>query len=679
MTKFTQQITVGEDGSAVTYHLADGHYLLRIREGAVFSAVSTFAASGLLKADIPQYIEAARRTLERAGFRWVELIPGFNSADAEAHFEAIDAVEEVLPVYFEAGLGPESAATPIFDTVNVQISGDERKVIKRLEKLGLIYQPAMSELLAPLHVFNVTPQDGRSVTDRAFDLMEQILATDGVDAAEFDWLKFETFMAVPNDTLFAQQWDMTTIGLPAALDIAAGSPNIWIAAIDSGFDLGHPDINFTTNAGPNPTHFNADQFIAGAPPPYDASSAGVSHGTAVAGIAGAQLNNALGVAGVGGGCSVMPVRLGTVPSANRVAAGVNWAANNGARVASMSLGTSATVAATNAMNNAWTAGLVICAATGNSGGNTTSPAVNFPANHPNVIAVGASDRNDQRKRPASADNETWGSQFDARTDVVAPGVQIWTTDEQGANGYNNNNGGPTTAGGVAYPSSGDAAGDYYSVFNGTSAATPHVAGLAGLIISANNGLTNQQVRDIIESTCAKVNPIMYPYAVTPGRTNGTWHQEMGYGRINVQAAVSAAAPPITPITVITTISPITPITAITPITTISPITSITPVTTISPITPITGITPLTAITPVTVISPVTTVTPITPVTVVTPVTTVSPISPLTGITPITTISPVTAITTISPIMPGTPITLIEPITPIDPIDPIRPVDPVDTE
>ena len=112
----------------------------------------------------------------------------------------------------------------------------------------------------------------------------------------------------------------------------------------------------------------------------------------------------------------MPVRLGITPSADRVAAGINWAATNGARVANLSLTTSGTAAATTAVANAWAAGMVLCAATGNNAGNTTSPAIGFPANHPNVIAVGASDQNDQRKRPESADGECWGSHFGPEID-----------------------------------------------------------------------------------------------------------------------------------------------------------------------------------------------------------------------------------------------------------------------
>lgn len=110
-------------------------------------------------------------------------------------------------------------------------------------------------------------------------------------------------------------------------------------------------------------------------------------------------------------------------------------------------------------------------------------------------------------------------------DLVAPGVFVPTTDIQGTASYN-------TSDGVA--------GNYYQTFNGTSAATPHVAGVAALILSINPGLTQNQVRDIIESTCTKVGN--YNYSTVTGRPNGTWNNEMGYGLVNAYAAVKAIYP-----------------------------------------------------------------------------------------------------------------------------------------
>jgi thermitase len=162
-------------------------------------------------------------------------------------------------------------------------------------------------------------------------------------------------------------------------------------------------------------------------------------------------------------------------------------------------------------------GLVLVAATGNE----DIPESRFPGSDSRTIGVGGSNRSDERKRTGDASSEPgWGASYGPDVDVVAPCLEIPTTDRLGGNGYD--------------------AGDYYDRFNGTSSATPCVAGLAALVRSLRPELSNVDVRSIIESTCDKISPHLYTYANVAGKPSGTWNEEVGYGRINAERALLAA-------------------------------------------------------------------------------------------------------------------------------------------
>ncbi len=331
---------------------------------------------------------------------------------------------------------------------------------------------------------------------------------------------------VPNDTLFPQQWNMTQIqaGGPGTTgwDISTGVATVVVCVLDEGCDLTHPDLQFS---GPG---INLGTMMP------DGSPTG-PHGTACAGIVAGRYNNEIGVAGVAGNCQIMPLAFQNWTE-TEVAAGINYAADNGAQVISMSFGSNSWDHAIidPAIQHAFNTNVVMCVATHNYNSSVT-----YPATNPLVMACGASDQVDNRKSPTSPDGECWGSDFGPEMSVVAPGVLCYSTDIQGNGGYNDNNGGPKNNWAcVNYPVCGDTAGDYIFIFDGTSAATPHVAGLAALLLSQYPTLTNVQVRNIIERTAEKVGTIAY--AETPGYPNGTWNQDMGYGRINVLQALDFA-------------------------------------------------------------------------------------------------------------------------------------------
>lgn len=276
----------------------------------------------------------------------------------------------------------------------------------------------------------------------------------------------------PNDTYYSgYQYGLQTTQTNLAWDVTKGSTGQEIAVIDTGVDYTHPDLDGKTILGYD--------FVADDNNPMDENG----HGTHVAGIAAAETNNATGIAGMAPNTKVLAVRVldasgsGTLDD---IASGIRYAADNGAEVINMSLGCNChTVALEDAVNYAWNKGVVVVAAAGNDGVSTTFE----PASYTNVIAVGAVD---SRDRKASFSN--WGTWVD----VVAPGVQIAST----------------------YP------GNQYVYMDGTSMASPFVAGLAALL--KGQGRTNVQVRQAIELTADPVS--------------GTGKNSK-YGRINSNDAV----------------------------------------------------------------------------------------------------------------------------------------------
>jgi Subtilase family len=159
--------------------------------------------------------------------------------------------------------------------------------------------------------------------------------------------------------------------------------------------------------------------------------------------------------------------------------------------------------------------LVLVAASGNE----NIPESRFPGSDARTICVGGTNREDKRKAVGDTSIEGfWGACYGNSLDVCAPCLEIPTTDRLGALGYS--------------------AGDYYDRFNGTSSATPHVAGLAALILSINPNITNETVREIIETTCDKVRTDVYTYTNVGFKINGSWNNETGYGRINAERALA---------------------------------------------------------------------------------------------------------------------------------------------
>jgi subtilisin family serine protease len=302
-----------------------------------------------------------------------------------------------------------------------------------------------------------------------------------------------------------------------AWDKVTPSPDIKVAILDEGVDITHPDLASAVEGTFDAIDGDADQR----PNPWD------GHGTACAGLAVAVPNNAMGIRGIAGGCSLLAARIAFSPSQNadwvttnsKIRDAIDWAWRNGADILSNSWGGGAP---SNAIINAFERarnqgrngkGSVIVVAAGNE-----SEPVRFPGNLPNVLTISASNEFDEPKTRTSADGEGWwGSSFGPEVDIAAPGVHNYTTDISGEGGYNP---------GGALDS------NYVSDFNGTSSSTPIVAGVAALVLSANPNLREAQVRRILKQTADKVGQVVY--------TNGR-NDQMGNGRVNAVKAVETAA------------------------------------------------------------------------------------------------------------------------------------------
>lgn len=334
----------------------------------------------------------------------------------------------------------------------------------------------------------------------------------GVEFAEPNYIAHASF--APNDPLYPAQWAHNNVGqatkfvggttgtgdadtdTPEAWDLTTGSASLILAILDTGIDAGHPEFAGRVLQGYD--------FVNNDPYPTDDHG----HGTACAGIAAAAGNNGVGIAGVAWGVKILPVKVLNASGAGtytQIASGITYAADSGARVLSLSLGGPASSILQTAVNYAAnTKGCALFCAAGNA--NTRS--IEHPAALPNAIGVGALAPCNQRKFTVSCDCEWWwGSNYGAGLDFLAPGVRIHTTDIRGAAGFS--------------------AGDYFSVFNGTSAAAPHAAGIGALVLSRNPALTNTELLALLQNTCDDLGAL----GVDP---------QTGYGRLNAQRAVENA-------------------------------------------------------------------------------------------------------------------------------------------
>jgi thermitase len=429
-----------------------------------------------------------------------------------AAMEAMESTDEVVRV------------APVFKLGNSKVLATERLSVgftpqtqnsqEILERYGcqIIEEYGINEYLVRLQE-----------SEDPFEITVQLDALPEVSYAEPDFvtigkhipLKPVSSVIRSNDPLLDQQYATKITKAVEAWNIQIGNPSIKIAVLDEGVDTNHEDLAAAIVG----SYDGTDNDLFQEPNRWDA------HGTACSGLAAAIHGNQLGIKGIGGGCSLLAIRIASSPRENAdwvtsnsyIQRSIDWSWRNGsADILSNSWGGGApSTSVTNAFERARTQGrsgkgCVIVIAAGNESG-----AVSFPGNLDNMLTVSASNEYDEPKTKNSRDGEDWwGSNFGPEVDVAAPGVHNYTTDISGDGGYNR-----------------AVDGNYVNNFNGTSSATPIVAGAAGLILSANPELTEAEVRQILRDAADKVGGVPY--------VNGR-NDQMGYGRLNVLKALEAA-------------------------------------------------------------------------------------------------------------------------------------------
>lgn len=357
---------------------------------------------------------------------------------------------------------------------------------------GLGYQRIVVPETETVEAFCQRMKQHTSVLDVQFDYICQMFKT-------------------PNDNYYPIQWNFHHVKASRAWDLTSGGhPDVVVAIIDTGVAYENygeyqlaPDF-----AG---TAFTAGyDFINNDSHPNDDEG----HGTHVAGTVAETTDNAIGAAGLAYRCTLMPIKVldgEGVGSSSALAEGVRWAADNGADVINMSLGfpsgSSGGSVVREAIRYAYNKGIILVAAAGNEGNDAGyNGGINYPAAHPEVVAVGAI-RYDKRT--------TNYSNYGSAITCVAPGGKV-----------NLDQNGDGQSDGILQQtiSRGNPTNFRYYFYEGTSQASPHVAAAAAMFVSRRGGGPEaffQAIRETSEDL-----------------GSSGFDQKYGYGLIDIEKIVS---------------------------------------------------------------------------------------------------------------------------------------------
>lgn len=376
---------------------------------------------------------------------------------------------------------------------NIQsaLSAQEATLVSRIEQLNAVHLrlPKGKDVLEAIQYYEAIPD---------------VLYAEPVMIRRAFW--------TPNDEYYYLQWHFHNINMPDAWNAEQGSSGVIIAIVDTGiafedYDIpSHESGEVTSSDGRyhRAPDFDVNRFVPG----YDFVHEDAhpndqqGHGTHVAGTVAQATDNSIGTAGMAPYCRLMPVQvLGYDGSGydTWIAAGITWAANNGAHVINLSLGskpgTPPSQVEHDAIKYADTKGVVVVAAAGN----WEEAEISYPARFEECIAVAALDYNNEL---------SYYSQYGDGLDISAPGGDMTADENNDTNGdgvlqctyeqgYDPQYG--TLAAVDAFN---------YQFFQGTSMATPHVAGLAALLIS--HGITGVgNVKAAIYSTATYLGSSFY--------------------------------------------------------------------------------------------------------------------------------------------------------------------------